>query len=114
MSLAVELALGVMPVLFCGTAALLSLTVLVQTRAGRKHPDHLSGLSGLGAVVILGWGWSCFLMADIANARLTPLAVSLGLGLIVKVVVESEASHREDRIILGGITLLPLGVQVFF
>lgn len=114
MSLAVEHASGLVSVLFCGFAALLSLTVLVQTRAGRDHLDHLSGLRGLGAVVILGWGWSCFLIADIANARLTPLAVSLGLGLIAKVVVESEASHREDRIILGGITLLPLGVQMFF
>ena len=113
MSLAVDHAFGLMSVLFCGCAALLSLTVLVQTRAGRDHLDRLTGLRGLGAVVILGWGWAATVMAETAPAQLTPLAVSLGLGLCAKVVVECETNLREDRIILGGITLLPLAVQVF-
>lgn len=113
MSAAAEHASQAIPVLFCGCAALVSLCVLMQTRARRDRADDLLGLAGLGVLVILGWGWASAFMANVEYGPVIAFAASLALALIAKVVAEREVNVTEDRIILGGITLLPLGVQMF-
>ncbi|SMX22107.1 hypothetical protein [Boseongicola aestuarii] len=113
MSGALDHVSGVIAVLFCGCAALFSLSVLTQTRDWRPRADHLPDETWLGVVAILGWGWMGALMAEVANARLMLLAVSLAFGLIARIVVERQSNLQEDRIILGGITLLPLGALLF-
>ena len=96
-------------VLFCATAAIVSLSLLWRTHRSWDLVDARFGLKVLGVVTILSWGFASPILRE---APIFIWVILLALAFALKSAAELDGARGESQIILGGLAFLPLAVQV--
>ena len=96
-------------VLFCGAAAMVSLSLLWRGHRSWDLVDPRFALKVLGVVTILSWGCASLALRE---DPIFMWVILLALAFVLKSAAELDGARGENQIILGGLAFLPLAVQV--